>query len=171
MQGNARPPGDTADRRVRGPGPKVVRLPPPLAIVVSDARIVTSDVAIDLQVPIDALRSLKSDLEAYYWDRAGEGERGAAERYQIGFWVRQVTDRTAALESIVMHQGTALLLVPALTPAEAEGLERAGHPGAQWVREGDGFGEVREKVATMLQLADRIGLKAAAGRPRQRGRD
>src|SRR5712691_6876519 len=56
------------------------------------------------------LRSIKSDLEAYYWDHAAEdGERSG--RYQISFWIRLVADRTSALEALVLYRGSVRLVV------------------------------------------------------------
>jgi len=121
------------------------------------------DVTMDLQAPIDSLRLIKSDLEAYFWDYPVEDERRCNERYQIGYWVRQVSDRTAALESILLHKGTARLLVSGMTAAEAEALHSAAAVLDEWIREDESFREVAHKVVAILGAADRIGLRAAGG--------
>src|SRR5262245_29285805 len=70
----------------------------------------TEVLRLDLQGPIDALRSIRGDLELYYWERPGHGEQQERERYQVSLWIRQVTERTAALESILLHMGTSALV-------------------------------------------------------------
>jgi hypothetical protein len=121
------------------------------------------DVTIDLQPPIDSLRLIKSDLEAYFWEYPVDDEARRNERYQIGFWVRQVADRTAALESVLMHKGATRLLVTSMTPIEAEALRSAAAVLDQWIREDEAFADVTRKIMTILGAADRIGLRAAAG--------
>src|SRR5262249_42748271 len=58
----------------------------------------TSELRLDLQAPIDKLRSIRGDLELYYWERPGHGEQHERERYQVSLWIRQVSERTAALQ-------------------------------------------------------------------------
>jgi hypothetical protein len=135
--------------------------------VVSGSSIVTSGVPVDLQIPVDALRVMKSDLEAYYWDRVGEDGGRPGERDQIAFCIRQVADHAAALESIALQKGGARLLVSALPEAEALALAHAALPGTHWVHEGDPIEEVFAKVSDLLGLANRVGVRASAGRPQR----
>jgi hypothetical protein len=143
--------------------PKVIPLPrahtrPPEGE--GDGRTV---VAIDLQAPIDTLRSMKGDLEAYYWDRVdGAGERG--ERYQIHFWIRLLTDRTAALESIILDKETPRIFVTGLTPADAQAIEYVSSLLQQCLPEDEPLAAVAERVGRLLAAADHIALRAASGR-------
>jgi hypothetical protein len=102
------PPPDRPGRDSRPDAPATPTRPKvvPLRAVVSGSSIVTSGVPVDLQVSVDALRVMKSDLEAYYWDRVGEDGGRPGERDQIAFCIRQVADHAAALESIALQKGS-----------------------------------------------------------------
>jgi len=124
-----------------------------------------SEVRLDLQGPIDDLRLLKSDLEAYYWERPDDGELQERQRYQMRLWMRQVGERTAALEDILMHMGTPTVVVSVASTAEAETLRDAVTVFGRWVREGEPFDDVLRSVAVVLSTADMLWLRAAGGRP------
>src|SRR5262245_33884512 len=81
------------------------------------------DVTIELQLAIDGLRSLRSDLEAYYWDRPRDSPE--EQRFQVSHWIRQLSDRDSALEGIVLHKGASRLLLPNVTAALAKQLQQA----------------------------------------------
>ena len=85
------------------------------------------DMMIDLQAPIDSLRLIKSDLEAYFWDYPVDDEARCNERYQISYWIRQVADRTAALEAVLMHKGAVRL-------AQVQRGGRRPMPAAEFLR-------------------------------------
>lgn len=120
------------------------------------------NVIFDLRPAIDGLRSLRSDLEAYYWDYPAQG----SQRYQISHWMRQLSDRAAALEGILLHKGAPRLQLRALPATEHEALEAADTVlDHQWVSENEPFDGVLQMVATALAAADRIGLHAAGGAP------
>src|SRR6185503_1678171 len=74
---------------------------------------VGSEMKLDLQGPIDNLRSIIGDLEVYYWERAG---RNACQRYQIGLWIRQVNERTALLLDVLLHMGSPTVVVSGVDP-------------------------------------------------------
>ena len=120
---------------------------------------------LDLQTQIDSLRSLKSDLEAYYWDHTGSREGARVERDQITYWIRQIADRTAALEALVMHKGSSRLVVSGVTPTEEEALHAAAAVLDQWIPEDESFKHVLRTVTAVLRATDRIGLRAAGGMP------
>jgi hypothetical protein len=122
-------------------------------------------VRIDLQRAIDNLRSFKSDLEAYFWERPGDGETARHERYQIGFWMRLVGERTAVLEDVLMHMGTPTVIAPVASPDEAAALRQAVVLVDRWIPEGEPFDDVRRCVADVLDAADILCLPAASGRP------
>ena len=122
---------------------------------------VRGEMRFDLQPGIDGLCALKSDLEAYYWDQPVHG----SQRYQISYWIRQVADRAAALESIVFHKGTSRLRFHDLTDDERATLPAALAMLDQWVHENDSFERARALVATALAAADRLGLHAVGGSP------
>src|SRR5262245_13441551 len=94
------------------------------------------DITIDLQRAIDGVRALMSDLEAYYWERAGSAPRDS-QRFQISHWIRQLSDRSAGLESIVMHKGSVRLRLCDVSADEAKGLEEALVVLERWVCEED----------------------------------
>ena len=123
------------------------------------------EITLDLQAPIDGLRSIKSDLEAYYWDHPAHDETQRNERFQISFWIRQINDRTAALESLLLHKGTSRIVLAGLTPAERNAVQSAATLLEQWIEEDETFPNVFRAVAAVLGAADRISLKAAAGSP------
>lgn len=124
-----------------------------------------SDDSFDLQPAIDSLRSLRSDLEAYYWEQPPDPTAQGSRRYQVSHWIRQLSDRTAALESIVLHMGTSCLRLPDLAGGEREALRAAAAVLDRWVPEDEVFDRVLEVVAAALAAADRIGLRAAGGTP------
>jgi hypothetical protein len=138
--------------RVAPPRPEPERTPMP-------------EMIFDLQAPIDSLRSLKSDLEAYFWDHAFDDDARRNERFQIWWWIRQLSDRTAALETILMHKGGARLVLHGVSPAEQEALQSAATVLDQWLHEDETFLHVLQTVAAVLAAADRIGLRAAGGVP------
>ena len=125
----------------------------------------TSEMRLDLQGPIDNLRSVIGDLEAYYWERSGDGEKHACERYQIGLWIRQINERTAVLLDILMHMRSRTVLVTGLDPADREALESAATVLDRWIREDEPFDDVMCHVVAILNAVDRIALTAAGGRP------
>jgi len=122
------------------------------------------DITIDLQPAIDGLRLLRSDLEAYYWDRPADGSHGC-HRYQLSYCIRQLSDRTAALESIVLHKGSLRLRLRDVSIAEGEELKGAMAVLEQWVGENETFDRVLHIVAAALAAADLLGLRAAGAIP------
>jgi len=116
---------------------------------------------LDLQPAIDGLRMLKSDLEAYYWDQPMHGSR----REQIGYCIRQLSDRAGALESIVFAKGTVRVRVGDLAAEESRALAAATAMLDMWMTEGEPFERTLQIVADALASADRIGLRAAGGTP------
>jgi hypothetical protein len=122
------------------------------------------DMILDLQPAIDGIRSLRSDLEAFYWHRATDGSEGS-QRFQISYWIRQLSDRSAALDDIVMRMGSWCLLLPAVSAGEARALQEAVAALEKWVDEDDPFDRALQVVTTALAAADRIGLRAAGGSP------
>lgn len=123
----------------------------------------TTEMRLDLQGPIDNLRSIIGDLEAYYWERGG---RHACERYQIGLWIRQINERTALLLEILMHMRSRTVVVADVDPADREALENAANVLDRWIRDDEPFRDVMGHVAAILSAADRIALRAAGGRPK-----
>jgi anthranilate phosphoribosyltransferase len=126
-----------------------------------------SELTIDIQTQVDRLRSIKSDLEAYYWDQPADGDTPGGRRFQISFWIRQLADRTAALEALLMHQGDPQVVVPGVSPTEREALQSAAAVLDQWIHEDESFHDVQRVVGTILSAADRISLRAAGGVPRR----
>jgi hypothetical protein len=120
---------------------------------------------IDLQAPIDSLRSIKSDLEAYYWDHAGEDEEQRSRRYQISFWIKLITDRTAALEGLLLDKGSSRLVARGLAEEASDAIVGAAKILDRWINEDETFPNVLHAIGTILAAADRIGLGAAAGTP------
>ena len=126
----------------------------------------TSSFRLDLQLPIDNLRSIRGDLELYYWERpAALGAQQECERYQVSLWIRQVSERTSMLEGILLHMGTASIVLPPASAVEREALRSATALLACWIRDNEPFGHVLHTVAAILNAADVIGLAAAGGRP------
>jgi|SRR5262245_48888317 len=123
----------------------------------------TSEMRLDLQGPIDNLRSVIGDLEAYYWERSGGRDDGA--RYQIGLWIRQINERTAILLEILMHMRSRVVVVTGVDPSEREALEGAATLIDRWIREDEPLRDVMGHVAAILSAVDRIALRAAGGRP------
>ena len=128
----------------------------------------TSELRFDLQGPIDNLRSIRGDLELYYWERPGHGEQQERERYQVSLWIRQVSERTAVLESILLHLGTASVVLSAAGPGELEALRSAARVLGCWIREDEPFEQVLRTVAGILNAVDVISLRAGAGRAEAR---
>jgi hypothetical protein len=120
---------------------------------------------LDLQAPIDMLRALKSDLEVYYWERS-DGERQDSERYQISLWMRYLTERTAALEGIVMHMGCPMVTLTGVGPPERDALRNAASELDRWIHGEEAFHDVLRHLTAILSAADTMALRAAAGIPR-----
>jgi hypothetical protein len=168
------PPGDgrgaAPSIAIARPRPKVVSLHGRGAPAAAEAP-GRSSFRFDLQVPIDNLRSIRSDLELYYWERpAAHREQQARERYQVGLWIRQVSERTAMLEGILLHMGTPALVLPPAAAVEREALRSATALLGCWIRDDEPFGHVLHTVAAVLNAADVISLAAAGGRPAPRAR-
>jgi len=125
----------------------------------------TSEMRLDLQGPIDNLRSVIGDLEAYYWERPGRGEKHACERYQIRLWIRQINERTAVLLDVLMHMRSRTVVVTGIDPADRDALESAATVLDRWIREEEPFHDVMCHVSAILNAVDRIALTAAGGRP------
>lgn len=123
----------------------------------------TSELRLDLHAPIDCLRSIRGDLDVQYWGRRGQGEPQDSERYQISLWIKHVSERTAALEGILMHMGGPAVVLSDVGPAECEALRSATNALACWIREEESFQDVRRSVAAILHAVDTICLSAAAG--------
>ena len=123
------------------------------------------EATLDLQAQIDNLRLLKTDLEAYRWEHRATTDTERGECYQVAFWIRQLADRTAALEGILMDKGTSQLLLRGMTPAEEAALRAASSVIEQWIREDTPFPTVFRTVAAILAAADRIAMRAAGGTP------
>jgi hypothetical protein len=122
-----------------------------------------TEMTIDLEGPIENLRSLKGDLESFFWDHPGVSSGERDERFQIAFWIRQLTERAAALEALLLHKGASRVVVPGLPPAERDALESAASVLQQWIPDGASFASVRRMMVAVLGAADRLGLTAAAG--------
>jgi hypothetical protein len=122
-----------------------------------------SETKLDLHATIDNLLRFKSDLEAYYWDRTGRG-LPEHQRYQIALWMRQVSERTALLEDVVMHMACPIVAVTVST-ADRESLRCAVRLCDRSVDEEEPFDEALRSVAAVLNAADIVCLRAAGGRP------
>jgi hypothetical protein len=122
----------------------------------------TSEVRLDLHAAIDCLRSIRGDLDVHYW---GRRESQDAERYQISLWIRQVGERTATMEGILMHLGGPAVVLTGIDPAGHEALRCATDTLQRWIREEESFEEVLRSVAAILHAADTICLSAAGARP------
>jgi hypothetical protein len=155
-----------ADESVRDRPAKVLAFPGHRTTATEGEASLMSEVTLDIQIQVDRLRSIKSDLEAYYWDQPLDGDAPGGRRFQIRFWIRQLADRTAALETLLMHQGDPQVVVPGVSTAEREALQSAAAVLDQWIHEDDSFHDVQRVVGTILAAADRIGLRAAGGMPR-----
>jgi hypothetical protein len=118
---------------------------------------------IDLQAAIDNLRSIKGDLEDCFWDHPADSDAERNERFQISFWIRQIGERTAALEAILLHKGAAHILVAGMTPIEQDALQSAANLLQPCVQDGETFADLLRAVKAILSAADRIGLGAAGG--------
>jgi hypothetical protein len=125
----------------------------------------TTGVTLDLQAQIDNLRLLKADLEAYRSDHGSSTTTERSERYQAAFWIRQLADRTAALEAIFMDKGAPRLVLRGMTTADEAALQRACTVLDQWIREDTAFTTVFRTVASVLAATDRIAMRAAGGLP------
>ena len=150
-----------------GPGRsgKVVLLYGPRREVPQPEMLATAELRIDLNAAIDCLRSIRGDLDVHYWARRGQGESEESERFQISLWIRQLGDRTAALEGVLMHLGATAVVVSGLGSAECEALCDATKALACWIHEEESFQDVLRSVTAILHAADTICLGAAAGRP------
>ncbi|HEX5812742.1 MAG TPA: hypothetical protein VFY38_11595 [Pseudonocardia sp.] len=136
----------------------------PGAVPADTPAVGTREVMIDLQGSIDCLRSIKSDLEVYYWEQADPAEL-QSRREQVTFWIRSIADRTTALEGLVMQKGSPRLLVRGLRPDEDQTVVSAVKLLDQWIREDESFPVVASTIANILVAADRIGLGAAGATP------
>jgi hypothetical protein len=142
----------------------VLRLLPRLSLETRPGRSARMpDMVFDLQPAIDGIRSLRCDLEAYYWHRAADGSQDS-QRFQISHWMRQLSDRSEALDGIVIRMGSWRLLLPDVSGAEARALQEAVTALEQWVDEDDPFDRALQVVTTALAAADCIGLRAAGGK-------
>jgi hypothetical protein len=115
---------------------------------------------VDLQGPIDSLRSLKSDLEAFYWEQTG-GD--ANRRDEVFFWIRVLGDRTSALEGLVLQKGSPRVTIHGLDADEHEAVLAAVRTLDHWISEDEPFAKAAVAIARILAAADRVGLAAATG--------
>lgn len=122
-----------------------------------------SNSKLDLHATIDKLLLFRSDLELYYWERPSDGADLDHERRQIALWMRQVSERALALEDVVMHLGSAIVVV-AVRAATRESLRCASQLFDRTIGDDEPFDEVRRSVADVLHAADRVWLLAAMGK-------
>src|SRR5262245_52099659 len=99
----------------------------------------TAEMRLDLQGPIDNLRSLIGDLEADYWERSVRGDERECERYQIRLWIRQINERTAVLLDILLHMRSRTVVVTGIDAADRDALEGAATVLDRWIREEEPF--------------------------------
>src|SRR5262245_21048273 len=118
-----------------------------------------SETRVDLHAAIDRLLLFKSDLEAYYWSRSDDRER-----YQIALWMRQTSERTAALTDVLMHMGSPTVVVMA-SAADRDRLRSAVDGLDRGLDDARPFDEVLCVVGAVLSAADVVCLRAAGGRP------
>ena len=123
------------------------------------------ETVIDLQTPVDCLRSIKSDLEAYYWDPPVGGEVRPTRRHEIAFWIRLIGDRTGALEALILQKGSSRVVVRGLSDDEHAAVVAAAKVLNQWIQEDEAFPNVLGTIRDILVAGDRIGLGAAGGTP------
>jgi hypothetical protein len=123
-----------------------------------------SEIKLDLHDTIDKLLLFKSDLEAYQWDCKGDGDLPDRQRRQIAFWMRRLSERAGALEDVVMHVGGPFVVVT-VSRADRESLRSAIQRFDRSVDEGEPFDDALRSVATVLNAADLVCLRAAGGRP------
>jgi len=124
------------------------------------------ELVIDLQAQVDRLRSIRSDLEAYYWEQPEGSEGFGGRRFQVSFWIAKVAQRIADLEHLTLARGAATVSVVGLAAGEQEAVESAGAVLDRWIHEDECFPDVQRVVGTVLAAADRIALRAAGGVPR-----
>ena len=118
-------------------------------------------VSIDLDVQVENLRGLKSDLEEYYWTLAAAG---GELRYALGIAIGQMAQRGGALEEIIRHHGGDLVTVAGLTFEEVSAVEHAlDILDGEFVVDPE-QGRLWPRVRAMLIAADDLLLVAARGR-------
>jgi len=128
------------------------------------------ETVIDLQTPIDCLRSIKSDLEVYYWEPPGPGDARPARAHEVAFWIRLIGDRTGALEALALQKGSPLVVAYGLADDEHDAVVAAAKVLNQWIPEDAAFPKALAAVREILAATDRIGLGAAGATPAQIGR-
>ncbi len=121
------------------------------------------ELVIDLQAQVDRLRSIRSDLEAYYWDQPDGTEGFGGRRFQVAFWISKVAQRISDLEQLFMARGETTVSVIGLNQIEQEAVESAGAVLDRWIHEDECFPDVHRVVGAVLAAADRIALRAAGG--------
>ena len=119
-------------------------------------------VSIDVDVQVENLRGLKSDLEEFYWSRA---EQGSEARFALGIAIGQIAQRVSTLEEIIRHHGGDQVAVAGLTLEETRMVAHAldvldgefvvGPEGQQ--------GQLWPRVRALLSAADDLLLVAARG--------
>lgn len=124
------------------------------------------ELIIDLQAQVDRLRSIRSDLEAYYWDQPEGTEGFGGRRFQVSFWIAKVAQRITDLEYLMLARGQTTVSVVGLGAAEQEVVESAGAVLDRWIHEDECFPDVQRVVGAVLAAADRIVLRAAGGAAR-----
>ena len=123
------------------------------------------ETVIDLQTPIDCLRSIKSDLEVYYWEPTGPGDARPARAHEVAFWIRLIGDRTGALEALVLQKGSSLVVAYGLADDEHDAIVAAAEVLNQWIPEDVALPKALAAVREILAAPDRIGLGAAGATP------
>ena len=121
------------------------------------------EVLIDLQAQVDRLRSIRSDLEVYYWEQPEGTEGFGGRRFQVSFWITKVAQRIANLEHLMLARGQATVSVVGLAAGEHEATESAAAVLDRWIHEDECFPDVQRVVGAVLAAADRIALRAAGG--------
>ena len=124
------------------------------------------ELVIDLQAQVDRLRSIRSDIEAYYWDQPEGTEGFGGRRFQVSFWIAKVAQRIADLEHLMLARGETTVSIVGLGAGEHEAVESAGAVLDRWIHEDECFPDVQRVIGAVLAAADRIVLRAAGGVPR-----
>lgn len=123
----------------------------------------TSDIELDLHAIVDRLWLLKADLQSYC---DGSLEPYDVRRRQLAIAIRQVSERAASLEDLVMRMGASVVIVTTKR-ATAESLRCAvlRFDRLDLIDDAKPFDDVVSCVIDALHAADVICLRAAGGRP------
>jgi len=124
-----------------------------------------AELSIDVEAQIENLRALKGDLEEHHRSLTAVVGADAGRRQQIAYAIRQIRERSAALEDLMRDRRAGRVIVTDLRADEGRRLAAAVDLLGREIPKGGPHGALLAAIRAVLGAADDVGLAVARGQP------